>query len=151
MSGLSSLLEKLNALAQTGAELRKSGEIRAGDQVKGIYGFTLKTGIAGEGPHVEPFGNIRPDKSTGNPVVDEVREPVVDIFEEDDHVLIVAEMPGVTAADVKLEVKDDLLTIVASRGRAKYRKEVLLPGSFPRSRISCAANNGIVEVRCMKQ
>ncbi len=62
-------------------------------------------------------------------MVQEVREPVVDIFEEEDHVLVVAEMPGVSPEDVKITVEDDLLTISAERGDKKYRKEVLLPAS----------------------
>ena len=36
-------------------------------------------------------------------------------------------MPGISAEDVEIEVKDDLLTISAAKGEKKYRKEVLLP------------------------
>ena len=43
---------------------------------------------------VEPFGNVTKDKESGRTVVHEVREPLVDVFEEDDHVLVIAEMPG---------------------------------------------------------
>jgi len=78
-----------------------TGEIHgAGKELKGIYGFTIKTGLGDDRPLVEPFGNIRQDKESGHTVVQEVREPVVDVFEEDDHVLVVAEMPGVAKEDV---------------------------------------------------
>ena len=97
--------------------------------MKGIYGFTVKVGLGDDGPHVEPFGNIRRDQESGRTVVQEVSEPVVDVFEESDHVLVVAEMPGVGPEDVKIEVEDDLLTISAENGDKKYRKEVLLPAS----------------------
>ena len=49
---------------------------------------------------VEPFGNVRKDERTGRATVREVMEPPVDVFEEADHVLVVAEMPGVGAEDV---------------------------------------------------
>jgi HSP20 family protein len=151
LSGLTGLVEKLNELAETGAELRREGQIHgAGKELKGIYGFTVKVGLGGEAARVQPFGNIRTDKTTGQAVVEEIREPVVDLFEEKDHLLVVAEMPGISAADVELEVKDDVLTIRAAKGDKKYRKEVLLPGSYPRAKMRLTCNNGVLEIKCFK-
>jgi len=79
-----------------------------------------------------------------------VREPVVDVFEEEDHVLVVAEMPGISAEDVQLLVEDDLLTISAERGDKKYRKEVLLPAGFAREKMQVSCNNGVIEIKCVK-
>ena len=150
-SGLTDLVAKLNDLAQTGEELRHSGELPgSGKGVKGIYGFTVKVGLGDQAPHVEPFGNIRQDKKTGEPVVQEVREPVVDLFEEKDHLLVVAEMPGISVKDVQLEVKDDVLTLTAAKGEKKYRKEVLLPGSYPKAKMRLACNNGVLEIKCFQ-
>ena len=150
-SGLSDLVEKLNDLAQTGEELRHTGELRgAGQGVKGIYGVTVKVGLGDQAPRVESFGNIRPDKTTGEPVVQEIREPVVDLFDEKDHLLVVAEMPGIGVKDVQIEVKDDVLTIAAAKGEKKYRKEVLLPGSYPQAKMRLACNNGVLEIKCFK-
>ena len=144
-------MEKLNELAETGVELRRGGESHgAGQERKGIYGFTVKVGLGDQTARVEPFGNIRADKTTGQAVVEEVREPVVDLFEEKDHLLIVAELPGIRAADVKLEVKDDVLTITAAKGDKKYRKEVLLPGSYPKAKMRLSCNNGVLEIKCVK-
>lgn len=149
--GLSDLVEKLNELAETGQELRRTGEFHgAGKELKGIYGFTVKVGLGDQAPHVESFGNIRKDKQTGKAVVHEVREPVVDMFEEADHLLIVAEMPGISAGDVKLELQDDLLTIAAARGEKKYRKELLLPGAYPKEKMRLTCNNGVLEIKCFK-
>lgn len=153
LKGLGNLVEKLGELAETGRAFSKTGEIQgsgAEKGVKGIYGFTVKVGIGGEGVKVEPFGNIRRDAESGRSVVQEVREPAVDVFEESDHTLVVAEMPGIGAEDVSLEVKDDLLTITAERGEKKYRKEVLLPGTFSREKMKLACANGVVEIRCAK-
>ncbi len=151
LKGLGSLVERLGELADTRHEFSKTGEIQGlGKETKGIYGFTVKVGIGGEGVKVEPFGNIRRDEESGRSVVQEVREPAVDVFEERDHILVVAEMPGIGPDDVRLEVKDDLLTVIAEKGEKKYKKEVLLPESFPleKMRMSCA--NGVLEIRCVK-
>lgn len=151
LSGLTGLVGKLNELAETGAELHRSGEIHgAGKELKGIYGFTVKVGLGDQTARVEPFGNIRADKKTGRAVVEEIREPVVDLFEEKDHLLIVAEMPGISVQDVEIEVKDDVLAITAAKGDKKYRKEVLLPGSYAREKMHLSCNNGVLEIKCLK-
>ncbi|MFA5110147.1 MAG: gas vesicle protein GvpH [Desulfobaccales bacterium] len=152
--GLADLVEKLGDLAEKGEELSKSGEIRGeGKEIKGMYGFTVKVGLGDKGDKgikVEPFGNLRRDDKTGETVVQEIREPVVDIFEEKDHTLVVVELPGVSVEDVRLDVKDDLLTLSAAQGDKKYRKEILLPHSYPREKMQVSCNNGILEIKCLK-
>jgi len=151
LKGLGDIVEKLNELGETGRQMSETGEIHgSGKDVKGIYGFTVKVGLGEDKPRVEPFGNIRKDAKSGRTVVQEVREPVVDVFEEPDHVLVVAEMPGISADNVQLAVEDDLLTITAERGDKKYRKEVLLPGGFAREKMQVSCNNGVVEIKCAK-
>lgn len=155
LDGLTSLLEKLGELADKGQELRKSGTIggldRAGN-LRGVYGFTIRTGLSDQEPgiKVEPFGNVRPDQRTGQPVVHELREPLVDVFEETDHVLVVAELPGISDEDLKLELRDDVLVLDAAQGEKKYRKEVLLPRAFPPERMTHSCRNGVLEVRFQK-
>jgi HSP20 family protein len=151
LNGLTGLVEKLGELEEKGKVLSRTGEILGSDkEVKGIYGFTIKVGLGEDKIRVEPFGNIRKDEKSGEAVVQEMREPVVDLFEEEDYALLVAEMPGVSAEDVKLEVKDDLLTIHAEKKDKKYHKEILLPGSYSREKMLVSCNNGIVEIKCGK-
>jgi len=148
--GLADLIEKLGDLAEKGERLKKAGEFQEKD-LKGVYGFSVKVGIGDKGykdVKVEPFGNVRKDERSGETVVQEIREPVVDVFEEKDYTLVVAEMPGISAADVRLEVKDDLLTIYAEKGEKKYRKEILLSRSYPREKMKVSCNNGILEIKC---
>jgi HSP20 family protein len=149
--GLGTLLEKLGELAEKGGQMQKTGELRgADDKVHGVFGFNIKVGLGDEGIRVEPFGNVRKDKETGRPVVHEVREPMVDLFDEPDHVLLVAEMPGVGEKDVRVDLKEDILTIAAEKGDTKYRKEVLLPQTFSPKQMSHSCRNGILEVRLTK-
>jgi HSP20 family protein len=153
LGGISDILGKLGNLAEKGESLKRTGDFKfeSGDKdIKGVYGFSIKTGLGGEGVSVEPFGNIKQDEKSGQPIVEEFREPVVDFFEEEDHVLIVAEMPGVGVDDVRLDLKDDLLGVVAEKGMKKYRKEILLPWSCSKDKIRMVSNNGLLEIRCEK-
>ena len=152
LGGLSTLIENLGELAEKGEELRKSGEIKSRDgKVRGVYGFSIKVGLGEDGGvKVEPFGNVRKDAKTGTAVVEEVREPMVDVFEEEDHVLVLAEMPGVGEEDIKLELNEDVLSIVAEKGEMKYRKEVLLPAAFSADKMSHTCRNGVLEVKFIK-
>ena len=150
LKGLGDLVEKLGDLEKQG-EISKTGSINGpGEQLRGIYGFTVKVGLGDQGPRIEPFGNIRRDADSGRTEVQEVREPMVDVFEEEDHLLVLAELPGVGKDDIKVDVKDDVLTITAERGDKKYRKEVLLPCCVPKSKMQVTCNNGVLEIKCPK-
>lgn len=149
--GLADLVEKLGDLAEKGERLSKTGEFDVSGKskdLKGVYGFSVKMGLGDEGVQVEPFGNVHTNEKTGESMVREIREPMVDIFEEEDHTLIVAEMPGISEEDIQLEIEDDLLTVYAEKGEKKYRKEILLPRSYSRDKVSLSCNNGIVEIMC---
>ncbi len=148
--GLADLIEKLGDLAEKGEKLKKAGEFQQKD-LKGVYGFSVKVGLGEKGEKgvkVEPFGNVRRDARTGETTVQEIREPIVDVFEEKDHILIVGELPGISTKDVRLEVQDDLLTIYAEKKDKKYRKEILLPRSYPKEKMEVSCNNGILEIKC---
>ena len=150
LKGLGDLVEKLGDLEQQG-EFSKTGPINGpGEQLRGIYGFTVKVGLGDQGPRIEPFGNIRRDATSGRTEVQEVREPMVDVFEEEDHLLVLAELPGIGKDDIKVDLKDDVLTITAERGDKKYRKEVLLPRCVPKNKMQVTCNNGVLEIKCPK-
>ena len=155
LSGLTDIAEKLNEISEKGETLSKKGEFTFPSKeggVKGVYGFSLKTGLGGKEDQirVEPFGNIRKDKKTGEAVVQEIHEPLVDVFEDEDATTLIAEMPGVGPEDIKIEVRDDVLTISAQKGEKKYRKEVLLGHGISKEKTSVTCNNGIVTIRCEK-
>ena len=149
---LGGVMEKLVDLAETGQTLSKTGELKGLDpqgKLRGVYGFSIKTGIGDQGERevkIEPFGNIHRE-SSGDAVVEDVREPLVDVYEEDDHVLVLAEIPGVSKKDVQLELSDDRLTIRAQRGEKRYCKEVALPQSFAQQNMRWECTNGILKIR----
>ena len=154
---MSKLIEQLGKLAQeaeqAGGSLSKSGEFKLGsDQnAKGVFGFTIKSGIGDKGPRVEPFGNIRKDEEGKLVAVREIREPMADLFDEPGRLLIVVEVPGTEEANVKVELDDDILLITTENGHPNYRKEMLLPASFSADKLSFHCRNGILEIALNKK
>jgi HSP20 family protein len=149
---LGGLVEKLGELAEKGEELSRSGEVeglgRSGN-LRGVYGFSVRSGLGEQGQRefkVEPFGNIRKTPA-GETVVEQLREPMVDVHEESEHVLVLAEIPGVSKKDVQLALCGDRLTISAQRGQTNYRKEVELPERFSEDKMSWDCKNGILKIR----
>lgn len=149
LGGFLDLLSNLSNLAEReGGEFKRSGEF--GDEKKGVkavYGFSVRVGGGGQ-PLIEQFGNVK-DSSQG-PVVEEAREPMVDVFDEGDHLIVVAELPGVGADDISFEVKDDVLSLTAARGERKYRKEVLLSSAVQAQGATPSYRNGVFELRLPK-
>ncbi|MEI7675675.1 MAG: Hsp20 family protein [Bacteroidales bacterium] len=147
--GIEKLVDLAGKLEQTGAVSRE-GELNF-DQLKkgmkGVYGFTIKSAVGGS-PKVETFGNIV--KTAQGPRVNEEREPITDVFDEDDEVVIIAEMPGIEELDIIIDLKDDILEISTKSMKKSYRKELLLPIKSDMSSIKQKYINGILEIRIKK-
>lgn len=147
--GLGSLIDFISKMEQEGKEEeRREGEFASpSGRIKGVYGFSVKQGIGGK-PVVEPFGNVK--KTAHGAVVEEEIQPVADVFDEKDHVLIIIELPGVEGKQIHTEVKGDILMLsAAGRGR-KYAREVILPEGVDASTLSSKYRNGVLEIRMSK-
>jgi HSP20 family protein len=153
---LGGVVEKLVDLAESGENFSRSGELKGLDpegKLRGVYGISVRTGIGNRGEpelKIEPFGNIHQQPS-GETVFEEVREPMVDVHEEEDHVLVLAEIPGVSKKDVHLTLNGDELVIEAQRGEKRYRKEVELPCEFATEAMRWECVNGILKIRFERQ
>ncbi len=147
--GIGNLIDLVSKLAEEGKELKKEfkGVTPTGKEFRGVYGFSVKT-LAGGEPVVETFGNIK--ETPRGPVVKEVREPIVDVFDEKDHVLVVAELPGVSKENIDFEIKGDILNISAKAKERKYAKEVLLPTAVDAQAVTSSYKNGILEIKLQK-
>ncbi len=147
--GIEKLVDLAGKLEEKGG-MSKEGEfnldhIKKG--MKGVYGFTINT--AGGGiPKVETFGNIK--KTPEGPKVDEEREPITDIFDEKNEIVVIAEMPGIEETDLEIELKEDILEISAASKSRTYRKELLLPAKMIKSNLRHKFTNGILEIRIKK-
>ena len=148
--GIENLVDLAAKLKEAGGEIKKEGEMdlsRLKEGMKGVYGFSIKTAVGGK-PVVETFGNIK--KTPEGPVVEEEREPLIDVFDEGDEILIISEVPGINGEGITLDLKGDILEIVAVGKNRKYRKEVLLPVQVRKETLSYTYKNGILEIRVKK-
>ena len=148
--GIENIIDLAAKLKEAGGEIEKEGEIDLSHLkkgMKGVFGVSIKTAVGGE-PVIESFGNIR--KTPAGPSVEEEREPITDLFDEKEEVIIIAELPGVGEKDIKLDLKGDTLEISAQRGERKYYKEVLIPAEVKAETMSSSYKTGILEVRIKK-
>jgi len=144
------LVDIAQELKEAGGEIKKEGEIDLGNLkkgMKGVFGFSVKSAVGGK-PVVEPFGNIK--RTPKGPTIEKEREPITDIFDEEDEVIVMAEMPGINADDIKLDLKEDILDISAQNKDRKYHKEVLLPAKIKAETLRSSYKNGILEIKMKK-
>lgn len=72
-----------------------------------VFGFSL-TRRPGEEPEIREFGNIFPWEEK----IKE-RKPLIDTFESDDEIHVIAEMPGIEKKDIRLNATKTTLEIEA--------------------------------------
>jgi HSP20 family protein len=154
LRGLGDLITLAERLAEQGEQGGQGGQGTTGEReftspggMRGVYGFSVRTGIGGT-PTVERFGNVR--DTTEGPVVSDTREPFVDVFDEEEEIVVVAEVPGVQEKDIHLEVNGDVLALSATGPKRKYEKEILLPAAVDPKERQRNYQNGYLELRFTK-
>jgi len=98
-------------------------------------------------PIIQRFGNAPgPDGARMTPQL----EPLVDIIEEGDEIIVVAELPGVEKDELKVRVKGQTLTIDVNNPQRPYHKELELPAKVSKEEAKSSMRNGVLEVRLKK-
>ena len=118
-----------------------------------VYGYSVKIGPDGK-PVIREFGNIKPGPGReGEPPLNlqDRREPLIDLIEEDEKIKVVAELPGVEKEDIKLYVSRDTLTIDVDTPERRYRKELDLPFEIEESSATSTYLNGVLETTLTKK
>ncbi len=151
--GFGGMFKGLGNLMDLAAKLNEEGVNQTGEikglpkDVKGVYGFRIRT-MAGGKPVIETFGNVK--ETARGPVVEEVREPIADVFDEKDHILVIVELPGVSKDKIKVSVDGDVLNLSTSDKDRQYAKEILLPHKVNAGTIKTSYKNGILEITLEK-
>lgn len=148
--GLGSFVELLGNVVEQGEQhVERQGAFNVkglGDQAQGVYGFSIRTGLGGT-PEVRRFGNVRP--SPKGPVVSDVREPLVDVFDEGEEIVVTAELPGVAEDELVLTATASALSLETT-GTRRYAKEIALPVPTEASSLKRSFRNGILQVQLRK-
>jgi HSP20 family protein len=134
----------------SGDEIKREGNIEGlTGKTKGVYGFSIKT--LGDATSIEGFGNkIKKDEKDGEIIIDKVREPIVDVFDEGEYFVVVAEMPGVEEKDIKISIAGDILQIEAKSPSREYEKEILLKSKVMLEPEKNNYINGVLELKLKK-
>ena len=147
---LEGLREKLKEAG--GKEVLSEEEWRKGGA--SISGHIKTGGLLGKQEfHVGTVG--RPAKAkTEQPTREppETVEPPIDVFDEDQEVIIVADVPGADLEDLVVKVEGNVFSL-STRGTARrsYQKELRLEADLDPDSLKSECRNGVLEVRVRKQ
>lgn len=109
------------------------------------YGYQVQVGSDGV-PHVKEFGNV---KSLGQRQVQGgYKEPLIDtsVDKKRNTLRITAEMPGLTKQDIKVQVKEGLVSIHAEKRDKKYHTELPVEHLLDENSVKATYVNGILEL-----
>ncbi len=112
-----------------------------------VYGYNVRIGPDGK-PVIREFGNMKPqfvDGKIGPINLQEKREPLVDIIEDDDCVRVIAELPGVKKEEVRLHATPQEMTISVDTAQKKFFKEVKFPSEVDENSAQSVYLNGVLE------
>jgi HSP20 family protein len=112
-----------------------------------VYGFSMSVGPEGK-PVIREFGNVEP--SSQGPMLKEEREPLVDVMQEGNDVVVVTELPGVEKDQINLESTDRTLKIAVNSPKRRYLKEMEMPHLVDPRTAKATYKNGVLEVRFHK-
>jgi len=108
-----------------------------------VYGYSIRIGPDGR-PVIDSFGNQLGKKN------ETTREPLTDVMEKDDEVVITMEVPGVEKEEIDVEVTERSVRVSAA-GAQNYYKEVQLPSSVDSSSTKATYKNGVLSITVKKK
>lgn len=120
------------------------------DDTKGpvVWGFSMTIG-PDKKPIIRPFGKIDPKNKKLQ--IKAKNKFLVDVIEESSEIIVIAEIPGVTDADIILKPTATALKIMVDAPKHKYFNEIPLPTEvYPKSATK-HYQNGILEVKLKKK
>ena len=112
-----------------------------------VYGYNMRIGSDGK-LKIREFGNMKPQFVDGKltPInLQEKREPLVDMIEEDDKVKIITELPGVKKEDIHVHATPQEMTINVDTPQKKFFKDVKFPSEVDENSAHSVYLNGVLE------
>ncbi len=145
---IESFREMIEEIIEEMKEGLESGEVPEKDNPL-VFGFSFKVDQEGE-PTIEEFGNIK--SKDGKTVVNTEREPLVNILEEKNNIILTVELPGVQKENIVVETIDPYtIEIRTNNSEKNFYKKVSLHGPVKKSKSKASFNNGILEIVFQKQ
>jgi HSP20 family protein len=139
----------------------KNGKIKGEWEVKeinepGVKGYAIH-GVFGSNKTLEPFEPLKPSRRRPLPekpfdlsekALKEMREPLTDIFDENDAIKIYVELPGEEKEDIQLNIREGYAEIKTSN----FYKKVKLPNAdVDFEKMTSEYKNGVLKVSVPKR
>jgi hypothetical protein len=142
LGGIIKALEKSspefrNRIADTDAEIKH--RIDVGWSSKPVVDYHISTRPLSSGPRRRTAPR---EVNVRMPENGPVREPIVDVLDGKDYITVIAELPGISEDNLKVELKGESLEINAGQ----FSKTVALPCT-PKSIIERTYKNGILQLK----
>jgi len=112
-----------------------------------VFGFSVRAGPDGK-PVIREFGNLQ--RGSSGTLIREESEPLVDVVEEKDEVVVVTELLGVDKESIKVNATENHLVVSVEAPQRKYYKEVELPARVDPKSALASYKNGVLQVRVRK-
>lgn len=145
LGGVRSLVDALQSALDDEQTVERTVHFGTSEgEVDGVVGVRIQTGVGGRTVSVRE--SVEPIRPTAADDAEAVRRPVVDVYDEEDQVRVVAEMPGVGAEDLALTVEADKLVLSAETDRRSYWRAVSLPRPVVGEAATVEADEGLVEL-----
>jgi len=142
LKGFSSLFGEISEMLETQGEISRTGSFKLGPGRKtGVYGITVTTPGRGKPTRMDTFGM----RDAG-----ETREPVIDIIDEGEELIVIAELPGVAEETISVDLQGTDVMLRAGREGRRFERIVSLPCEAEDCSIA-AFINGLLEVRLKKK
>jgi HSP20 family protein len=120
-------------------------------QLDGLYHASIKIG-ARKLPTTIPRAGSIPRVPRRRPATDAAREPIVDVFDEADNIIVVVQLPGVDQQAARWSFSDPRhLTIRADSADGEYLKELALPAAVDEQATTSSFANGVLELTLWKR
>ncbi len=159
--GLLGLVDELGKLAEK-TQMTQTTQKRINFGKGGVVDFRVSSRPIKGGSSLQPASRskigtlIKQSSSTYAPMplaagTIKERELIVDIFEEEDCLHVMVELPNVKENEISLDVEGNTLTIKAGTQNKEYFKKVELPATVEKKIVESSCRNGILEVRLKKK
>jgi len=114
-----------------------------------FYGFSVTIGPDGK-PQIKQLG--KGDKPFQPPVQFEQKEeePLVEVLDEGKEIIVIAEIPGVTKDDIKIDATKNTIYIWVNANMKKYNKEIQMPCKINPKTVETSYKNRVLEIRAQK-
>ncbi len=112
-----------------------------------VQSFSIKIGPDGK-PRIQEFNNRKPRQEKTE--VSEEPEPLVDLMEDTETLVVFAALPGVKRDAIDLRTTENRLTISVDTPDLECHKELKLPARVDPRSARASYKNGVLEVKLKK-